>query len=55
MLGEPGWQEDARALGASHLFWGAREAAAFPESKRPWEEQGPPVASGSWGALYSLR
>jgi hypothetical protein len=55
MLGEPGWQEDADALGASHVFWGVREASAFSESKRPWEDLGPPVASGSWGALYHLR
>ena len=55
MLGEEGWQQDADALGASHVFWGAREAAVFAGSKRPWEELGPPVASGSWGALYRLR
>ena len=52
--GESGWQEDARALDASHLFWGAREASAFPGSTRPWESLGPPVASGRWGALYRL-
>lgn len=53
--GAPGWREQASALGASHLFWGEREAAVFPESSRPWEALGPPVASGSWGALYALR
>jgi hypothetical protein len=52
--GQSGWQEDARALDASHLFWGAREASAFPSSTRPWESLGPPVASGRWGALYRL-
>ena len=26
MKGEPGWREQARALGASHVFWGPREA-----------------------------
>jgi hypothetical protein len=55
LLGAPGWQDDARALGASHVFWGAREASTYPTSQRPWETLGPPVASGSWGALYSLR
>jgi hypothetical protein len=55
LLGAPGWQDDARALGASHLFWGAREASTYPASQRPWEQLGAPVASGSWGALYSLR
>ena len=54
MLGEPGWRQDADALGASHVFWGAREASAFPGSARPWESLGPPAASGTWGALYRL-
>lgn len=54
LQGEAGWRDEARVLGASHLFWGAREAAAFPGSPRPWEEANPPVASGSWGALYPL-
>jgi hypothetical protein len=54
MLGEPGWREDAKALGASHVFWGAREDSAFAASARPWEALGPPVASGRWGALYRL-
>jgi hypothetical protein len=52
--GEAGWQDDARALGAGHVFWGAREAAAFPGSRRPWEALAAPVASGNWGALYRL-
>jgi len=54
MLGEPGWREDAEALGASHVFWGPREDSAFAASTRPWEALGPPAASGSWGALYRL-
>jgi hypothetical protein len=54
MQGEPGWDAHARALDASHVFWGRREAAAFGSSSRPWEALGPPVASGSWGALYRL-
>jgi hypothetical protein len=53
MEGEPAWRADARALGASHVFWGGREAAAFPGSTRPWQAGGP-VASGRWGALYRL-
>ena len=54
MLGQPGWREEARALRASHLFWGAREQAAFPGSTQPWRNTGPPAASGPWGAIYSL-
>jgi hypothetical protein len=53
MRGEPGWKDDARALGASHLFWGAREAAAFPGSAQPWQSARP-AASGPWGALYRV-
>ena len=55
MRGEPGWREEARALGASHVFWGARERQAFPLSTRPWADAGPPVARGPWGAIYALR
>jgi hypothetical protein len=55
MLGQPGWREEARALHASHLFWGAREEAAFHGSTQPWRGDGPPVAAGPWGAIYSLR
>ena len=55
MRGEPAWRDEARRLGAAYLFWGAREAAAFPGSRRPWESEGkPPVASGRWGVLYRL-
>ena len=54
LRGEPGWEQEAHALGASHVFWGAREASAFPGSSRPWESVAAPVASGRWGALYRL-
>jgi hypothetical protein len=54
MRGEPGWREEARALGASHVFWGSREEQEFSGSSRPWTKAGPPVASGPWGALYRL-
>lgn len=54
LAGAASWREQAHALGASHLFWGEREAAAFEGSSRPWEALRPPVASGPWGALYEL-
>jgi hypothetical protein len=54
MRGEAGWREDARALGASHVFWGVREQGAFPGSSRPWREGAPPVATGLWGSIYAL-
>jgi hypothetical protein len=55
MRGEAGWREEARALGASHVFWGERERQAFPASTRPWSQEGPPLASGPWGAVYALQ
>ncbi|HUL79627.1 MAG TPA: hypothetical protein VL691_20350 [Vicinamibacteria bacterium] len=54
MRGEAGWREEARALGASHVFWGARERQAYPDSRRPWADAGAPVAVGPWGALYAV-
>jgi hypothetical protein len=52
--GGPGWREEARTLEARYVFWGERERAAYRGSRRPWEETGPPVASGAWGALYRI-
>jgi hypothetical protein len=54
MRGEPGWREEARALGASHVFWGPREQQAFGSSAQPWRDSGERVAAGPWGALYRL-
>jgi hypothetical protein len=54
MRGEDGWRESARAVEARLLFWGPRERRAFPGSLRPWEEVGPPLAAGAWGAVYAL-
>lgn len=52
MKGAPDWRDRARLLRAPLLFWGAREAAAFPASSAPWAAF-PPVVRGPWGALYS--
>ena len=54
MRGEAGWREEARALRASHVFWGPREQQAFPDSTQPWRDGAPPVASGPWGSIYAL-
>jgi hypothetical protein len=54
MRGQPGWRPVARDLGAAYVFWGFRESAEWPESARPWESEGVPVAAGEWGALYRL-
>jgi len=54
MRGEADWRQEARTLRATHVFWGVREQAAFPESTQPWREVTPPVATGPWGAIYPL-
>jgi hypothetical protein len=54
LRGGPAWRADARAIGASLLFWGRREDAAFPGSARPWARELTPLASGDWGGLYAL-
>jgi hypothetical protein len=54
MEGGPGWREEAHALGARVLFWGPREQAAWPTSRRPWERQSRLLALGPWGALFRL-
>jgi hypothetical protein len=54
MRGEPGWRDDARALGVSHVHWGGREERAFAGSKQPWRDSGTAVASGEWGTLYRV-
>ncbi|HEX9189728.1 MAG TPA: hypothetical protein VGB87_21820 [Vicinamibacteria bacterium] len=53
MRGESGWREDARALGASHVFWGPRERQTYGGSSRPWASRSP-AAAGPWGALYAV-
>ncbi|HVQ30462.1 MAG TPA: hypothetical protein VMV21_12815 [Vicinamibacteria bacterium] len=54
MKGEPDWQADARALGARYVFWGPREARAFPFSTRPWAEAGRLRAATPYGELFAL-
>jgi hypothetical protein len=54
LAGEPGWTESARALGVRALFWGPREAKAFPSSARPWESSAVRIGSGTWGDLFRL-
>jgi hypothetical protein len=54
MLGAPGWRDEARALGVSHVYWGPREQRAYARSTQPWRDSGRRVASGAWGALYQL-
>jgi hypothetical protein len=54
MRGKPGWRDEARALGASHVYWGPREQRAFPDSTEPWRDAAQRVDAGAWGALYRL-
>ena len=36
MMGEDGWEEKARRLGVSYIYWGDLEAKRWPDSKFPW-------------------
>jgi hypothetical protein len=54
MMGRPGWEEIARALGARYLFWGPREEAEFAGSARPWEGTRRLIWEGPWGRVYDL-
>lgn len=54
MLGLPEWQQAARRLGATYLFWGPHEAKAFPESTKAWEKSCQIVIETPSGPLYRL-
>lgn len=54
MEGAPNWRDLARQLNARYLFWGREEKANYAASKRPWERDSAPVASGEWGAIYDV-
>jgi hypothetical protein len=53
MRSERGWEDVARQIEARYVFWGPREAGAYPTSPRQWAGA-TPVAEGSWGRLYAL-
>jgi hypothetical protein len=55
MLGEPNWRQVAQNLDARYLFWGREEKANYAASKRPWERELKPVATGPWGSIYDLQ
>jgi hypothetical protein len=54
MTGGEGWEAAARRLGASHVFWGHREAEAFRGSTRPWARPEQATEAGDFGTLYAL-
>lgn len=54
MNGAENWRQIAAALGVRYVFWGAEEAATFPESTQPWKDSAALVESGEWGAIYDL-
>ena len=39
MNGEPGWEQMARDLGVSTIYWSALEGARWPNSKLPWAKE----------------
>jgi len=42
MRGDVGWQDKARSLGASYVYWGPLELRRWPDSKLPWAKQATP-------------
>ena len=54
MLGELDWPQAAGQLGVRYLFWGPREEKKWPNSTKPWEREGKPLAEGDWGKIYDL-
>lgn len=53
--GAPNWRDLAQQLHADYLFWGREEKQHYPQSKRPWERELTPIATGTWGSIYDLR
>ena len=53
MNGSSGWRAIAADLHVRYLFWGIREAQAYPDSSQPWKDL-PVVATGNWGTIYDL-
>lgn len=55
MNGENDWQSLAHDLKADFLFWGPREEACYPRSKKPWLKQAHLVSQSPSGMIYDLR
>ena len=43
MMGESGWQEKARNLGVSSIYWSDLEAKRWPDSTLPWAKETAPA------------
>jgi hypothetical protein len=54
MSGADGWRDAGRRLQARFLFWGAREARAWPQSTKPWSGCGRVVAQTPHGTLWFI-
>jgi hypothetical protein len=50
----PGWQESAKRLGVSYLFWGAPEEARYPDSRKRWALELPIEARAENFTIYRL-
>ncbi|MFH1499301.1 MAG: hypothetical protein ABII82_15910, partial [Verrucomicrobiota bacterium] len=55
MLGADNWREAARKLGVRHIYWGWKEAAAYPGSSRPWSSEATILYNSPAGTLYQLK
>ncbi len=54
LKGDQNWQQSLKLLNPRYIFWGTREAEAYPHSTRPWLATSTPIANGEWGTLYRI-
>ena len=54
MLGNGDWLQLGHELRIRYLFWGNKEKTNYASSSRPWENDLPVAAQGSWGAIYDF-
>jgi hypothetical protein len=54
MLGNGDWLQLGHELRIRYLFWGNKEKTSYASSSRPWENELPVAAQGSWGAIYDF-
>ena len=54
MSGAGDWLDAVAEMRVRFVFWGAREADAYPDSAQPWRAKYRVVASGEWGEIYDL-
>ncbi len=54
LRGQPGWQEAARKLGVTHIYWGSLETRTYGALLLPWTDSAEVFYSSPAGILYRL-